>query len=134
MVNNDKIRFECTNGDDPEKLLKICITLMIAASNEVYSGMNMLWKSGPGFGLKEYPNYAQFIPKKYFKCFVCAFPFMWADKKYWFMPRNDLPWDVFDGFLSEYNKMRTGLVDVNYAVLDESMSGWQPRRITQYNI
>jgi hypothetical protein len=125
-VQKDNIKFECKDGD-PEKLLKICITLMIAASNEVYSGMNMLWLSGKGFGLKDYPNYKQYIPKNYFKAFIRAFPFMWSDKKYWFMNRNDLPWDVIDGFVQEYNKMRSNMTDVHYAVLDESMSGWRPK-------
>jgi len=125
-MKKDNIKFECSDGD-PEKIVKICITLMIAASNEVYSGMNMLWLSGRGYGLKDYPNYKQYLPKNYFKAFIRAFPFIWADKKYWFMSRNDLPWDVMDGFVKEYNAMRTSLTDVHYAVLDESMSGWRPK-------
>jgi hypothetical protein len=52
---------------------------------------------------------------------------MWADKKYWFMARNDMPWDVFDGFVKECNEVHTSMTDVCYAILDESMSGWRPK-------
>jgi hypothetical protein len=125
-IKNDKIQFE-REGDDPEVLLKICITLLIASANEVQGGINLLWKQGAGYGFRDFPNYAKFIPKNYFKAFVHAFPFMWADRIYWYMSRNDLPWDVFQPFVNEYNKIRRLMIDVHYLVLDESMSGWRPK-------
>ncbi len=81
-IKNDKIKFE-HEGDDPKVLLKICITLLIASANEVQGGINLLWKQGAGYGFRDFPNYAKFIPKKYFMAFLHAFPFMWADRIYW---------------------------------------------------
>ena len=125
-IVNDNIKFE-RNGDDPDVLLKICVTLMIAGANEVHNGVASLWKQGPSYGFRDYPNFAQYVPKNYFKAFVHAFPFMWADRRYWYMSRNDLPWDVFQPFVNEYNLMRRKMTDVFYMVLDESMSGWRPK-------
>jgi hypothetical protein len=48
-IKNDTIKFE-REGDDPEVLLKICITLLIASANEVQGGINLLWKQGAGYG------------------------------------------------------------------------------------
>ena len=55
-IKNDRIKFE-GEGDDPEVLLKICITLLIAYANEVQGGINFLWKQGAGYGFREFPNY-----------------------------------------------------------------------------
>ena len=71
--------FRRRNGDDPDVLLKICVTLMIAGANEVHNGVVSLWKQGPSYGFCDYPNFAQFLPKNYFKAFVHAFPFMWEE-------------------------------------------------------
>ena len=125
-IANDNIKFE-RRGDDPDFLLKICVTLMIAGANEVHNGVALLWKQGPSYGFRDYPNFAQFLPKNYFKAFVHAFPFMWADRRFWYMSRNDLPWDVFQPFVNEYNLLRRKMTDVFYVVLDESMSGWRPK-------
>ena len=125
-IANDKIKFERT-GEDPDVLLKICVTLMIAAANEIHSGIASLWKQGRGYGFRDYPNFAQYLPRNYFKAFVHAFPLMWADRQYWYMSRNDLPWDMFQPFLNEYNLLRGKMTDVYYCVLDESMSGWRPK-------
>jgi hypothetical protein len=38
-----------------------------------------------------------------------------------------MTWDVFDGFVKEYNEVRTSMTDVCYAILDKSMSGWRPK-------
>ncbi len=67
------------------------------------------------------------FPKNYFKAFIQAFPFMGADRTYWYMPQNDLPWDVIQPFINEYNTLRKKMTDVHYLVLDESMSGWRPK-------
>jgi hypothetical protein len=58
MVTHDNIIFHQPDGD-LDWLVKICIILMIAASLEVQSRLQMLWKQGQGYGLKEYPNFAQ---------------------------------------------------------------------------
>jgi hypothetical protein len=125
-IINDKIEFE-RRGDDPDVLLKICITLIIASANEVQGGIDCLWKQGAGYGFQDCPNNAKYIPRNYFKAFVHAFPFMWADRTYWYMSQNDLPWDVFQPFINEYNNLKKKMTDVHYLVLDESMSGWRPK-------
>jgi hypothetical protein len=33
--------------------------------------------------MKQYPNYAQFIPIDYMKAFFHGFPYLWAERKYW---------------------------------------------------
>ncbi len=39
-----------------------------------------------------------------------------------------MPWDVFDGFVKQYNEVCTSMTDVCYAILDKSMSGWRPKK------
>ena len=80
---------------------------MIAGANEVQRGVENLWKRGESVGLKDFPNFAQYLPVNYFRCFNIAFPFLWADKKYWYMPKRDIPWDMFDPFVCGYNTART---------------------------
>ncbi len=43
---------------------------MITATLEVEHGIENLWKKGPGNGLRDNPNFGQFIPVHYFKAFV----------------------------------------------------------------
>ena len=56
-----------------------------------------------------------------------AFPFMWADHGFWYMSCNDLPWEVIQPLINEYNALRKRMTDVFYIVLDKSMSGWRPK-------
>ena len=100
---------------------------MIASTNEVERGIDNLWRTGESDGLKQYPNYGQYIPKNWFKAFQHAFPYVWAHMKYWYMDRKDVPWDMFAPFVETYNATRRNLVRVLYLVLDESMSGWRPK-------
>ena len=151
-VKNDNIKFHRPDRDDPDCIvsthpffsfvisfcrnsnshfcscqLKLCVTLMIAGANEVQRGVENLWKRGESVGLKDFPNFAQYLPVNYFRCFTTAFPFLWADKKYWYMPKHDIPWDMFEPFVGEYNTKRTNLLHVVYLILDETMSGWRPK-------
>ena len=103
--------------------LKICLTILVAASLEVERGVDSLWKHGKSNGMKDYPNYGQFIPKNYFKAFLHGFPYLWADEKYWSVAHNDLPWDIITPFVSDYNKQRGKILRVVYLMLDESTSG-----------
>lgn len=100
---------------------------MITASLEPVRGVDNLWKQGRADGFKPYPNYGQYIPKNYFKAFQHAFPFLWADKRYWFMDPKKMPWDLVLPFVRKYNEKRELLLAVVFAVLDESMSGWRPK-------
>ncbi|KAL7549478.1 hypothetical protein ACHAWF_012745 [Thalassiosira exigua] len=126
-VQNDNIKFHRPDRDDPDELLKICVTLMIAACLEVDSGVENLWKRGQSDGYKDYANYGQHIPVNYFRAFICGFPALWADKKYWHLPARDVPWEYISTFVDEYNEKRTTLLRVIYLMLDETMSGWRPK-------
>ena len=100
---------------------------MITGALEVQKGVDNLWKQGEPYGLKNYPNYGQYIPKKYFKAFREAFPFMWDGKMYHYMKKQDIPWDMFLPFVSKHNGMRKNLCNTIYLMLDKSMSGWRPK-------
>ena len=63
----------------------------------------------------------------HFKMFLHGLPYLWADKKYWDIPPEDLPFDFIQPFVNEYNKNRTDMIHVLYLMLDESMSGWRPK-------
>ena len=107
--------------------MKLCISLVITGALEVQTGVENLWKSGEGVGLKDYPNYGQYLPKNYMSVFINCFPFMWAEKEYWYLPKQDIPWEMFIPFVGKYNATRRNLVNVVYLILDESMSGWRPK-------
>ncbi|KAL7537556.1 hypothetical protein ACHAWF_005802 [Thalassiosira exigua] len=126
-VKHDNIKFDRPDRDDPDELLKICITLMISACLEVETGIGNLWKRWQSDGYKDYPNYGQHIPINYFKAFVCGFPALWTDKKYWHLPARDLPWEYISSFVKEYNNKRTALLIVVYLMLAETMAGWRPK-------
>jgi len=93
----------------------------------VKKGVKNLWKGGESAGLKPHPNYNQYIQVNYFKAFMHAFPFMWSNEMYWYLPKNRVPWDMFLPFVLQYNKQRTNLLNVIMLILDESMSGWRPK-------
>ena len=100
---------------------------MVTSVLEVHQGVEKLWKSGPSVGMKQYPNYAQFIPIDYMKAFLHSFPYLWADRKYWDVERGLLPFDFITPFVNEYNHLRKKVIRVMYLMLDESMSGWRPK-------
>ena len=126
-VIKDKIKFHDPEQDNPDSLVRLCVIFMIVGALEVHNGIENLWKNGNVYGMKKYPNYGQYLPVNYFHAFVCAFPYVWGDKVYWFKPKNNIPWNMFLPFVQAYNEMRTLLMDVRYAVLDESMLGWRPK-------
>ncbi|KAL7525905.1 hypothetical protein ACHAXR_002386, partial [Thalassiosira sp. AJA248-18] len=130
-VVSDKITFHRPDDDDPDSLLKLCITLMIASSLEVDNGVENLWKRGDSDGWKEHANFGQYIPKNYFKVFCAAFPFLWVKEDeqhlYWYKNPDDMPWELILGFMDEYNKKRNNLLSVVFLVLDEAMSGFRPK-------
>ena len=101
--------------------------MVIAASLEVEHGVENLWKQGRSSGFKPFPNYGQYIPANYFKAFMSGFPFLWADRKYWYRAKDDIPWDMFLPFVHHYNESRRQLLKVTYLMLDESMSAWCPK-------
>ena len=105
----------------------MCITILVAATLQVEKGVDNLWKQGPSAGMMPYPNFAQYIPKNYFKVFLRGLPYLWAEEKYWYIPKEDLPWDFIKPFVKDFNEKRTEILRVLYLMLDESMSGWLPK-------
>mmetsp|Transcript_9413 Transcript_9413/g.20280 ORF Transcript_9413/g.20280 Transcript_9413/m.20280 type:complete len:903 (+) Transcript_9413:61-2769(+) len=126
-AKNDKIVFHREDDEDPDKLIRLCITLMIVGSLKVQNGVENLWKRGPSEGFEPHANFGQFIPANYFECFVAGFPFLWCDEKYWYTDPKLLPWEVVLPFFDECNSKRNTLLAVIYLLLDESMSGWRPK-------
>ena len=107
QIEKDNIKFHRPDADDPDALLKICLTLMVTAVLEVHKGVAGLWQRGNSSGMKQFPNYGQYIPKDYFKAFLYGFPYLWADKKYWDVNRAELPFDFLLPFIDKYNGLRT---------------------------
>lgn len=105
----------------------MCLTLMVASVLEVHSGIENLWKQGESDSYKDYPNYGQHIPIDYFKVFLHGFPYLWANRKYWDVPKKDLPFDFLVPFVDQYKGLRKNMLRVVYIMLDESMSGWRPK-------
>ncbi len=117
-IRKEKVIFNHPNHSDPDYLVKLSVTLVISAALEVHNRIKNLWKQGLLYGLKDDPNFLQYIPCTYFQVFVCSFPFA---------PKQDLPWECFLPFVSEYNAVRAKPTDVMYLVLDELMCGWHPK-------
>ena len=86
--------------------VKLCLTLMVTAVLEVSRGVKNLWLHGALAGMKSYPNYGQYIPIDYMKALLHGLPYMWADKKYYDVEPNMLPFDFIQPFVDEYNKLR----------------------------
>jgi hypothetical protein len=126
-VADSSIKFHRPEAHDPDALVKICMTLMITSVLEVHKGIAGLWQRGNSSGMKDYPNYGQYIPKDYFKAFMYGLPYLWAEKKFWDINPAELPFDFLAPFIKEYNSLRTTSIRVIYLMLDESMSGWRPK-------
>ena len=126
-VRNDKIKFYDPDLDDPDHLVKIAYTIMIAAVSEVEQGVENLWKRGRSNGRRDYPNFGRYMAKNTFKAFQSAAPYCFCDKKYWHIDKRDRPWDIFLPCLNSYNEKRKKLVVTILLMLDESMSGWKPK-------
>jgi hypothetical protein len=95
-----KIKFHDENAMDPDWKVKQCILGIVAAASEIENGFNC-WKSGPGPGRKTYPDFGQWIPVDEMKCFVATAPFIWARKRWWYVDRRDLDWDMFMPFIEK---------------------------------
>ena len=126
-VRNDRIKFYDADLEDPDQLVKIAYTIMIAAVSEVEQGVENLWKRGRSNGRRDYPNFGQYMSKNTFKVFQSAAPYCFCDKKYWYVDKRDRPWDIFLPCLNSYNEKRRNLVVTVLLMLDESMSGWRPK-------
>ena len=124
---NDNIIFHDENAQDPDWKVQQAYLLLIAAASEVENGIENLWKRGKSTGRHDYPNFGQFMPINYFKAFVAAAAYCWADRKFWYIDKRDRSWDIFLPCLKEYNERRKRLIHSICLILDESMSGWRPK-------
>ena len=126
-VVNQNIQFDDpTNKKDPDWKVKQCILCIIASASELENGMNC-WKSGSSGGRKSYPDFGQYININEMRAFNCAFPYLYADRKYWYMPKRDIPWDMFMPTIDKTNQKRSELMTAYCLMLDESMSQWRPK-------
>ena len=123
----DNIAFHDPKFDDPDHLVRVCFTLLIAAATEVHHGVENLWKRGKSNGRHDYPDFGKYIPKNYFKAFLAAAPYCWCDKKFWYQNKDERMWDIFLPCIQQYNGKRRLLLKVVLLLLDESMSGWRPK-------
>ena len=122
---------------------------MVTAVLEVHRGVDNLWKHCHSAEVKAYPNYGQYIPINYMKAFLHSLPYLWADKMYWDVDPNALPFAFIQPFVDEFNSKRTKvtidycrhchyiiilticfciqILNVIHLILDESMSAWRPK-------
>jgi hypothetical protein len=121
-----KIKFHDPNAIDHDWKVKQCILGIVAAASEIENGF-CCWKAGPGPGRKAYPDFGQWIPLHEMKCFVSTVSFIWARKRWWYVDRRDLDWDMFMPFVEKWNQTRVKLLVAFLLILDESMSGWRPK-------
>jgi hypothetical protein len=126
-VIRDKIVFFDDSSEDPDWKVRQCYMLLIASATEIVSGVENLWKCGPSAGRHTYPDFGQYMPINYFKCFCSAAPYCWSNERYWYEDSRDVPWDVFLPCLSCFNDKRQQLVKTVLMLVDESMSGWRPK-------
>jgi hypothetical protein len=104
--------------------LKVCVTLVIAASLEVEHGVENLW-STTSIGLRQPADFGQYIPQNYFKAFICGFPHLWSPEHLWYS--DNIPWDCFLPFMQAFNQKRRDMLKTVYLIMDESMSAWRPK-------
>ena len=105
-VIHDKIKFDDGDPDDPDWMVKQCYLIMIAAVAEVDCGVDNLWRRGKSNGRRCYPNFGKHVGKNYFKAFLCAAPYCFAEKRFWFVDKRDKPWDIFLPCMKDCNKKR----------------------------
>ncbi len=107
--------------------MRQCYLLLIASATEIVCGVDNLWKSGPSSGQHTYPDFGQYMPINHFKASGSAAPFCWSDEQYWYKDVRDVPWEVFLPCLASFNDKRQRLLKMVLMMVDESMSGWQPK-------
>lgn len=62
--------------------------------------------------------------------FIVAFPFAFCDKKYWFIPKRDVPFECFDPMVEQMNEKRRNLFKdfIRCLIVDETMCPWLPKK------
>ena len=126
-MKDAKIKFHDEEADDPDWKVRVCYTLLIAAASEVEVGVENLWKSGKSGGRHSYPDFGRYISRDTFRAFQSAAAMCWADPKYWYADKDEVPWEVFMPCVEHFNSCRRALLKAVLLMLDESMRGWRPK-------
>ena len=85
---------------------------MVTALLEVEKGVEGLWKRGESVGMKEFPNYGQYISQNKFWAFLHGLPYIWTENKYCNVNKGILPFDLIAHFMNElmsYTSCRKGV-------------------------
>ena len=93
-VKAKKIKFHDPDAENPDWKVEMCYAIMIAGATEVQNGVDNLWKKGKSLGLRDFPDFGQYVEKDMFKAFERAAPFVWADEKHWYVHKSFPTWDV----------------------------------------
>jgi hypothetical protein len=73
--------------------------------------------------MREYPNYLLNIHPgvDYFKAFLAGLSYIWSNRKYWEVGKDNLPFDFMSPFIKAYKKKGVDMMRVLYLFL---MSPW----------
>jgi hypothetical protein len=126
-ITRSGYKFNDSDADDPDWIVKQCYLLLIASVTEADVGVENLWKKGVSGGRHEFANFGQYIPMNMFKAFQSGAALMFCDKKWWFEDVRDRDWDIAMPCIASYNEKRKQLFHTILLMLDESMSGWRPK-------
>ena len=63
-------------------------------------GIENLCKVGKSNGRRAYPYFGQYFTITSFKALCSTAEYAWVDKKFWYLEKLDLPWDIFHLSLS----------------------------------
>lgn len=94
------------------------------------NGVENLWPDGLSPGGLPRPGFIRWCPENYMWAFIIAFPFAFCDKKYWFLPRRDVPFECFDPIVEQMNEKRRNLFKdaIRMLIADETMCPWRPKK------
>ena len=126
LVWSHKIQFFDVDDKDPDWKVKQCYLILIAAATETENGDENLWMKGMHLW-HPYPDFRCCMSQNEMKAFCSAAPFCWTDDRYWYAPDRDTPWEVFLPCIYQFNDRCQKLIWTSLLLLDESMSGWQPK-------
>ena len=120
--------FHDPTAEDPDWKVKQGCLLLIAASSEVETGIQNLWRHGKSpAGRRPCADFGQFMPENTFNVFCAAACYCWCEEKQWFKPFLDREWEIFEDMLDAFNGQRRELMRAVLLLLDESVSGWRPK-------
>jgi hypothetical protein len=126
-VTLSSFKFNDSDADNPDWIVKQCYLLLIASVTEADVGVENLWKKGLSGGHHEFANFGQYILMNIFKAFQYGAALMFCDKRWWYEDIRDRDWDIIMPCIASYNDKRKQLFNTILLIMDESMSGWRPK-------